>query len=56
MKGSDMAGVIFLVLLIFFIGNTKAASEVYEVTLGTTDCKSGMYPWLCPHATEVNRR
>jgi TRAP transporter TAXI family solute receptor len=43
-------------ILISLLGNSGLASEVYDLTLGTTDSKSGMYPWLCAHATEVNKR
>ena len=45
-----------LSLLVVFAGGAFAASKVYDLTLGTTSPKSGMYPWLAAHATEVNKR
>lgn len=42
------------ILSLVLIG-TGEAKEI-RVTFGTTQSTSGMYPWLCAHATEVNKR
>jgi TRAP transporter TAXI family solute receptor len=45
-----------LALLMAVNGAAIAGPKVYDLTLGTTSGKSGMYPWLAAHATEVNKR
>ena len=52
-------GIITLMCLSLVFGSTVgaiAAGDVYDLILGTTSPKSGMYPWLAAHATEVNKR
>lgn len=52
------AGVIIAIcsLLLVLIGTGEAGAKETRVTFGTTNSTSGMYPWLCAHATEVNKR
>ena len=55
-KEAGIIMVVCLSLLVVFTGGALAASKVYDLTLGTTSPKSGMYPWLAAHAIEVNKR
>jgi len=55
---SKETGIIMAVclMLVAFNSVAMAGPKVFDLTLGTTSGKSGMYPWLTAHATEVNKR
>ena len=56
MRGILVIMVVFSFLLVLLMGRAEAGPDVFRVTLGTTSASSGMYPWLCAHAIEVNKR